>query len=385
MRGILVLGAALLLTLDTGPVRADPIVIAHRGASGYLPEHTLAAYRLAIEQGADFIEPDLVATADGHLIARHENALAVLADDGSLDRSETSTDVATRAEFAGRLTTKTIDGRAIRGWFSEDFTLAEIRTLRAIERIPALRPANTAYDGRYGIPTFAEVIALASEASIATGRPIGVYPETKHPTYFAREGRRLDGVTPIGIDLSQALVDALVAADFTDPARVYIQSFEVGNLRDLHDRILPAAGLRLPLILLMYGDGQPYDYTAGGDPRRYADLATPAGLAAVATYAAGIGVHKGMIVPRTPEDRLGAPTTLVRDAHAAGLRVHAWTFRAENQFLPAEHRRGGAPEAIGDLAGEISVFLDQGIDGLFSDHPDHARQAVEARKRRAGP
>ncbi len=207
--------------------RAAPIVIAHRGASGYRPEHTLAAYELAIEQGADFIEPDLVPTADGVLIARHENELSG------------STDVASRPEFAGRRATKRIDGVEVAGWFSEDFTLAELKTLRAREPLPDLRPAGAAYDGRFEVPTFDEVIALAA------AHGVGIYPETKHPTYFRHEGRRLDG-TPIGIDTSRTLVDRLVANGFTDPQRVFIQSFEIANLLELEQRILPAAGIDLP-------------------------------------------------------------------------------------------------------------------------------------------
>jgi glycerophosphoryl diester phosphodiesterase len=354
-----------------------PIVIAHRGASGYRPEHTLAAYRLAAEQGADYIEPDLVATADGVLIARHENALALLNEDGSLNREETSTDVHARPEFAARLATKSIDGRAVRGWFSEDFTLAEIRTLRAVERLPALRPANSAWDGQYPIPTFDEIIELVQTLEAGRGRRIGIYPETKHPSYFAHEGRRLDGGA-IGMNLGQALVDRLVATGFTDPSRVFIQSFETANLRELASRILPRAGLRVPLIQLIEADGAPRDFELAGDPRRYADLVTPAGCEFVARYAQGLGVPKKLVLDGAPPRR---PGSLVANAHARGLDVHVWTFRAENHFLPPHLQRGAAPAAHGDLAAEIAEFIDAGVDGLFIEFPDIGVAEVLRRSR----
>src|SRR5688500_8436647 len=225
------------------------IVIGHRGASGYRPEHTLEAYRLAIRQGADFIEPDLVATKDGVLVARHENEISG------------TTDVAAHPEFANRRTTKSIDGKPMTGWFTEDFTLAELKTLRARERIPAIRPDNTRFDGMYQVPTFAEVVQLAQRESRG-GRVIGVYPETKHPTYFAKEGRRLDG-TPIATPLGAKLVETLVAEGFTDPQRVYIQSFEVENLIELKKSIMPAAGVSFPLVQLFDDiySARPYDFT----------------------------------------------------------------------------------------------------------------------------
>ncbi len=354
-----------------------PIVIAHRGASGYRPEHTLAAYRLAAEQGADFIEPDLVPTADGALIARHENALAVLNEDGSVNRETTSTDVHARPAFAARLTTKSIDGRPVRGWFSEDFTLAEIRTLRAVERLPALRPANVAWDGQFAIPTFDEVIELAQTLETELGRRIGIYPETKHPSYFAHEGGRLDGGA-IGMNLGQVLVDRLRATGFTDPSRVFIQSFETTNLQELAAHILPRAGLRLPLIQLIDADGAPRDLELSGDPRGYADLVTPVGCESVARYAQGLGVPKALVfegaAPRTP-------SALVANAHARGLDVHVWTFRAENHFLPPHLRRGTTPSAHGDLAAEVAEFLDAGVDGLFIEFPDIGAAAVLNRSR----
>lgn len=356
---------------------ARPLVIAHRGASAYRPEHTLASYRLAIEQGADFIEPDLVATADGVLVARHENALAVLRGDGSLNTENTSTDVHTRAEFAARLTTKSIDGHAVRGWFSEDFTLAELKTLRAVERLPALRAANTAHDGRYAIPTFDEILELAASLRTPDGREVGVYPETKHPSYFAHEGLRLDGGR-IAFDLGGALVARLLASGFTAPSRVYIQSFEVANLQDLARRILPAAQLRIPLIQLIEAAGQPRDFVVGGDPRHYADLVTDAGCAFVAGYAQGLGVPKALILDGAPPRR---PSPLVATAHAHGLDVHVWTFRAENHFLPGHLRRGDAPAAHGRLREELDEFLAAGVDGVFTDFPDLGADAVFRRSR----
>ena len=341
-----------------------PLLIAHRGASAYRPDHTLAAYALAIAQGADFIEPDFVATADGELIARHENALAILHEDHSLDTTSSSTDVHTRPEFAARLTTKSVDGVTVRGWFSEDFTLAEIKTLRATERIPALRPGNCAYNGEFAIPTLAEIVALVRASAAHTGRPIGLYPETKHPTYFAREGRRLTG-EPIGIDLGLTLVQALQALDFTDPAQIFIQSFEPTYLQVLATQRLPAAGYKVPLIQLIEGHGAPRDWAAAGDCRTYADLLTPQGLAYTAGYAAGVGVPKDLVITAR-----GEVTPLVAAAHAAGLAVYVWTFRPENYFLPAAYRQGNSPAMDGDLAGELAQHLGVGIDGFFIDSPD---------------
>lgn len=357
--------------MSPSPPATPLLVIAHRGASGYRPEHTLASYRLALAMGADFIEPDLVATRDGALICRHENALAVLDPDGSLNRTDTSTDVHARPEFAARLTRKRIDGRDIHGWFSEDFTLAEIKTLRAVERLPALRPANCAFDGQFEIPTFAEVIALLKAHEAHTGRRAGVYPETKHPSYFQTEGRHHDG-TPIGIDLGAALIATLRAEGFTAPSRVFIQSFEIGNLEILRQRTMPAAGVDLPLIQLIEADGAPYDTVLAGRPRAYASLLTAAGLAEIARYATGIGPHKGLLIPRGASDELQAPGALLDAAHAAGLLVHAWTFRAENHFLPAGCRRGADPAARGDLEAEIRQFRAAGLDGVFADQADYA-------------
>ncbi|MCW3842747.1 glycerophosphodiester phosphodiesterase [Micromonospora yasonensis] len=322
-----------------------PLVIGHRGASGYRPEHTLESYRLAIRQGADFIEPDLVSTKDGVLVARHENEISG------------TTDVATHPEFAGRKATKTIDGVKVTGWFTEDFTLAELKTLRAKERLPQVRVANTAFDGKFEIPTFQEVLGLARTESKARGRTIGVYPETKHPTYFAS----------IGLPLEEPLVATLTANKLThrgDP--VFIQSFETANLRKL-DRMIDVR-----LIQLMDAAGQPYDFTAAGDQRTYADLASPAGLHWVAGYADGVGLNKNLIVPRDAAGKLLAPTSVIPDAHREKLLVHAWTFRAENQFLPVDYRIGADPNARGDITAEYELFFGLGLDGVFTDQPDTA-------------
>ena len=331
--------AAVQPTLDG----KAPIVIAHRGASGERPEHTLASYRLAIGQGADFIEPDLVLTKDGVLVARHENEI-----------SET-TDVADRPEFAARKTVKTIDGRQVAGWFTEDFTLAELKTLRARERLPQLR--GTAHDRRYDIPTFEEILVLLAEVNRDRAVPVGVYPETKHPAYFAAIGLPHEG--PL-----LALLDAHGYRGRAAP--VFIQSFEVGNLQAIR------AKSDLPLIQLMDAKGGPADAPGAS----YAAMATPDGLKAVAAYADGIGPNKAMVIPRGALGALGRPTALVRDAHAAGLKVHPWTFRRENYFLPLPNRRGADPAGHGDLAGEIGAYLQTGIDGLFSDNPREAAGAV---------
>lgn len=318
--------------------RTLPIIIAHRGASGERPEHTLASYQLAIAQGADFIEPDLVLTRDGVLVARHENEISG------------TTDVADHPEFASRRTTRVIDGETMSGYFTEDFTLAELRTLRARERLPQLRPANTAFDGQFLIPTFEEILDLARSESTRTGRRIGVYPETKHPSYFASIGLSHD--TPLIALLTRYGYDS---AD--DP--VFIQSFEVGNL----ERLNALTGVRL--IQLVSDSGGPADRPA----LSYADMMTTAGLAAVARYANGIGPAKDMVIARNTDGSLGASTGLVARAHAARLQVHPWTFRRENYFLPANFRSGIDPRTPGDLVAEMRAFLVEGVDGLFTDNP----------------
>ncbi len=356
---------------------ARPIVIGHRGASGYIPEHTLAGYSMAIAQGADVIEPDLVSTRDGVLVARHENAIAVLNADGGV--KEATTDVADRPEFASRKATKQIDGVAITGWFTEDFTLAELKTLRAKERLPAIRPANMRFDGMFEIPTFDEVLRLVAQEnarrSLAAGkvttgkamtskgcRPLGVYPETKHPSYFRG----------IGLPLEEPLVRALNRYGYTKAdAPVFIQSFEPASLRKLRKMT------KVPIIQLLNNTGQPWDFTVSGDPRTFADMVKPEGLAQIAGYANGIGVNTALMIPLV-DGRLGTPTTLVNDAHSAGLIVHGWTFRAENNFLPDDFDIGTDPAAYGNLAGQIQAFLSLGMDGFFTDHAFLGKQARDA-------
>jgi glycerophosphoryl diester phosphodiesterase len=327
------------------------LVIGHRGAAGYRPEHTLAAYELAVRLGVDVIEPDLVATRDGVLVARHEPEISG------------TTDVARHPEFADRRTSRVVDGVATTGWFTDDFTLRELRTLRAVERIPAIRPHNALYDGRDRIPTFQEILDLARRASRQHGRRIGVAPEAKHPTYFRERGRPLE----------PALVRALDRNRLNRPgAGVYVQCFEVGTLVALRPR------LRVALVQLTAPTGAPWDLVAAGDPRTYADLVTPAGLRQVARYADALGPDKTQLVPRDAAGASRPATTLVRDAHRAELAVLPYTFRNENAFLPLELRTGPDPAAYGDAFAEYAQFLRLGVDGLFSDNGDTAVEARDA-------
>jgi glycerophosphoryl diester phosphodiesterase len=292
---------------------ANVVVIAHRGASGERPEHTLESYQLAIDQGADYIEPDLVMTRDGELIARHENEIGG------------TTDVADHPEFASRHRTQIIDGETMTGWFTEDFTLGEIKTLRARERLPALRPRNRTFDDQFTIPTFDEILALATATNARRdGEPrIGVYPETKHPAHFT------------GLDLpqEQAVLRALDRHDYgREGSPVFIQSFDPGNLRQLRDMT------HLPLVQLL-------EYQLGD-------------LEEIAGYADAIGIAKALATPEA-----------VTAAHALGLAVHVWTFRAENHFLPDDLTIGDEPAGHGDLDAEIERYLARGIDGFFTDFP----------------
>ena len=333
----------LFLCLIGSPAMAQTLIIAHRGASGDRPEHTRAAYELAIDQGADFIEPDLVMSRDGVLIVRHENEIGG------------TTDVSAHPEFADRRTTRTIDGQSVTGWFTEDFTLAELKTLRARERLPALRPANTAFDGQEPILTFQEVIDIAREGSARTGRPIGVAPELKHPSYF--EAR--------GLAMVDAFVAVLEANGLTHAeAPILIQCFEVEPLRRLADRI------DAPLLQLMAASGGPFDRP----DLTYADMATPEGLSAISHYAAAVGVETGLILPRDNSGRSLPATSLVEDAHAVGLKVVVWTLRAENVFLPLEHRRADASR--GDMAAYLEAFRALGADAVFTDFPGLARHRL---------
>ncbi|AUB34649.1 glycerophosphoryl diester phosphodiesterase [Nostoc flagelliforme CCNUN1] len=370
-----------------------PKVIGHRGASGDLPEHTLQAYIRAIADGADFIEPDLVVTKDGVLIARHEPALAILNADGSVNLSNTTTDVydiSKYPQFADRKKTVSLDGNTITGWFAEDFTLEEIKTLGAIQRLPF---RDQSFNGQFEIPTLAEIIDLVKEVEAQTGKKIGIYPETKHPTYFAEEATYVGTTEKINRNISDILIDTLKANNFTDPSRIFIQSFEVSNLKELNDSIMPAAGVDIPLVQLLDAsdidingkiiESQPYDLKVSGDSRTYGDLRTPEGLTEIATYADGIGPWKRMIVSVKGTDANGdgkaddvngdgtvndadkttlPPTTLIQDAHNAGLQVHPYTFRNENQYLAADYK--GNPEL------EFQQFFQLGVDALFTDFPD---------------
>ncbi|MFJ3902596.1 glycerophosphodiester phosphodiesterase [Streptomyces sp. NPDC090025] len=327
-----------------------PTVIGHRGASGYRPEHTLGSYQLALDLGADIVEQDLVPTKDGHLVCRHENEIGG------------TTDVADHPEFASRRTTKTVDGVALTGWFTEDFTLAELKTLRAKERIPATRQENTLYDGRWAVPTFEEVLRWAEQEGRRRGRPVWLYVETKHPSYFRALG--------LGLEERVARLLRRYGRHRADSA-VFLQSFEPSSIQRLA-RLVDTPGV----VLLSAAGTRPWDFVEAGDPRTVTDLVKPAGLRWIASYAQGIGPTIDLILPRTADGRLGTETTLVRDAHAQGLILHPYTQRNENAFLPAEYRRGTDPNAYGDAFGALKRFFETGIDGIFSDNADTALLAA---------
>ncbi|MFL9583655.1 glycerophosphodiester phosphodiesterase [Stenotrophomonas sp. AB1(2024)] len=335
------------------PASRKAAVYGHRGASALLPEHTLAAYAQAIADGADYIEPDLVMTRDGVLVSRHENEISG------------TTDVAAHPEFASRKTRKTIDGERIEGWFTEDFTLAELKTLYARERLPQLR--STAFDGQFRIATLDEIVTFLVQQAGRAGRGIGLVPEIKHGTYFKS----------IGLPMEDLLVKTLQANPYTRVAPVTIQSFEVGNLRYLRSKLGRDSNIRL-LQLLGDPKQQPGDVLAAKGSQHYADMITPAGLEQIAGYADGIGPNLRMVIPLDASGRLGTPTTLVRDAHAAGLLVVPYTFRPENSFMAAEFRKGEAtarnPE--GSVA-EMRAYLATGIDAFFTDDPALGRRAVD--------
>jgi glycerophosphoryl diester phosphodiesterase len=328
---------------------APPLIIAHRGASGERPEHTLEAYERAIDQGADFIEPDLVLTRDGVLIARHENEISG------------TTDVATREEFRDRKRTKLIDGESVTGWFTEDFTILEIYSLLTKERLPQLRLDNAKFDLLSRVPSFRAILMLVKAKEKETGRRIGIYPETKHPSYFASIG--LPHEFPLLL-----LLKEFGYTKRTDP--IFIQSFEVGNLKALRTKT------DVGLIQLVGAQGGPADMPT----LKYQDMMKPAGLRQIAAYADGIGPDKAMIIPRLASGALGTPTKLVALAHKAHLAVHPWTFRRENFFLPSDFKSGDDPRGHGDLAAEIRAFVAMGIDGLFSDNPADALAALRPAK-----
>ncbi|MEU4081363.1 glycerophosphodiester phosphodiesterase [Streptomyces venezuelae] len=364
--GATVLGASTALAAGTGAAQAAesraagaahghgrgyrslpvPTVIAHRGASGYRPEHTLGSYRHALDLGAHVIEQDLVPTKDGHLVCRHENDITG------------TTDVADHPEFASRKTTKSVDGVSLTGWFTEDFTLAELKTLRAKERIPAVRQENTLYDGRWTVPTFEEVLRWADEEGRRRGREIWLHVETKHPSYFRS----------LGLGLEERLAKLLRRyGRHRANSPVFLQSFEPSSIQRLA-KLVDSPGV----VLLSGATSRPWDFVQAGDPRTVADLVTPGGLRWIASYARGIGPTLDLVIPKDASGRLGEPTTLVRDAHAAGLILHPYTHRNENSFLPADFRRGTDPTAYGDSFGALKTYLATGIDGIFSDNPDTA-------------
>ncbi|MFE9930533.1 glycerophosphodiester phosphodiesterase [Streptomyces sp. NPDC005533] len=329
-----------------------PTVIGHRGASGYRPEHTLGSYQLALDLGADVIEQDLVPTKDGHLVCRHENEIGG------------TTDVADHPGFAARRTTKSVDGVSVTGWFTEDFTLAELKTLRAKERIPAVRQRNTLYDGQWAVPTFEEVLRWADREGKRRGKRVWLHVETKHPSYFRGLGLGLE--EPLAKLLRRYGRDGRGAA-------VFLQSFEPSSIQRL-SRLVAAPRV----VLLSAANTRPWDFEQAKDPRTVADLVTPDGLKWISGFAQGIGPTMDLILPRTADGRLGTPTTLVKDAHARGLVLHPYTARNENSFLPAEYRKGTDPAAYGDALAAFRTYFEQGIDGIFTDNPDTGLLAAEA-------
>ena len=322
-----------------------PTIIGHRGASGYRPEHTFGSYQLALDLGADIVEAgDLVPTKDGHIVCRHEPEIGG------------TTNVADHPEFASRKTTKVLDGVSLTGWFTEDFTLAELKTLRAIERIPANRPHNTLYDGRWEIPTFEEVLRWQDEQTRKRGKQVWIYPETKHPTYFRALG--------LGLEERVAKLLRKHGKDRKN-SPVIIQSFEPTSIQRLNRLV----GNPL-VVLLSAANTQPWDFRTSGDPRTVADLIKPAGLKEIASYAQGIGPTLDLVIPKDSTGALTTPTTLVADAHRAGLVLHPYTMRNENPFLPANFRKGTDADAYGDAFGAYRTYFATGIDGVFTDNAD---------------
>lgn len=327
-----------------------PAVAGHRGASGQRPEHTLEAYRLAIRMGADDIELDVVPTKDGVLVARHDATLFA------------TTDVADHPEFAARRTVRTVDGTEHDDWFVEDFTFEELRTLRARERFRKVRRANTAFHGRLTIPSLDEVLTLVALESRLLDRTVGVLIELKHAAHYATRG--LDVVEPLLATLGDHGVDHA-------RSRVTVMSFETTVLRQVATRS-PVA-----IMQLLDRKGAPADMVAAGDPTTYAQMAKPAGLAEIATYAGGVGVHKEMVLPRDDMGRTRKVSKLVTKAHSRWLTVHVWTLRVENRFLPLELRSSDTPGHHGDLFTEARMLLEAGADGLITDNPDLVLAARE--------
>ncbi|NHN57363.1 glycerophosphodiester phosphodiesterase [Calidifontibacter sp. DB0510] len=326
--------------------RRLPRIVGHRGACGYRPELTLASFELAARLGADSVETDLVATKDHRLVCRHDNELSA------------TTDIAGRPEFADRFARRVVDGRPLEGWFTEDFTLAELQTLRARERHQGVRRSNTIYDGRFVVPTLEELLDLRAAQSRARGRTLGVHLELKHSAYF----------TALGLGLESPVADALQQAGLDSPdAPVTVQSFEIGSLMRARDDL----GLSVPMVFLTE-DGIPPDLVGTAHERTYADLLTPAGLRLVGAWATGIGPAKEQVIPRRADGSLAGPTRVTRDAHDAGLTVSVWTFAAENAWLPTDLRKGEHLADYGNVLGEMTTYLQAGIDELITDHPDIA-------------
>jgi glycerophosphoryl diester phosphodiesterase len=335
------------------------LVVGHRGASALRPEHTLASYQKAIDDGADFIEPDLVSTQDGVLVTRHENEIGG------------TTNVSTLSQFADRKTTKNIDGNDLTGWFTEDFTLSELQQLKARERIPEFRPANTAYNDLYPVPTLEQVIELAEANYKKTGKIIGLYIETKHPTYFKNQK----------LAMEDTLLKTLAKYEYTrDIAPVYLQSFEVQNLKDLKRELDLHKTLKHAQIIQLYDakTSQPADFVEAGDTKTYADLATAQGLKEVAKYANGVGPSKGYILNFNDNGSVQT-TSFISDAHTAGLKVHPYTFRPENNFLPKPLKCSQDKPAERCPSGalkEFEAYFKAGVDGVFTDDPALGREAV---------
>ncbi|WP_371867474.1 glycerophosphodiester phosphodiesterase [Duganella guangzhouensis] len=341
--------------VGVGPAR--PLVFGHRGSSALRPEHTLASYAKAIADGADYVEPDLCSTKDGVLVARHEAFL-----------SET-TDIASHPEFASRKTRKTIDGETHEGWFVDDFTLAELKTLRAVERIPQYRPGSAQYNGMYQVVTFEEIIDFVAAEAAARGRIIGIVPELKHSTYFAS----------VGLPLEDRFLAILGAHDYTRRNQVEIQSFEVANLKYLRGKLGRRANLRL--MQLVIGENvRPMDVAAAGGTLTFAQMCTPAGMKDIAQYADVIAPPTRSVIPLKKDGSLDQVASFVDDAHRAGLRVEPWTFRPENHFLAADFRNNAGDAArneAGSIA-EMKRYIATGIDGFFTDDPALGRAALGA-------
>jgi glycerophosphoryl diester phosphodiesterase len=331
----------------------SPLIIGHRGACGYRPEHTASAYRLAFALGADAVEPDIVATRDGVLVLRHENEIS------------STTDVAQHPEFADRRTAKSIDDKVVTGWFTEDFSWSELATLRARERLGSLRQASSSFDGQYPILRLRDLFQLIDQVTDASARPVGMVAEIKHATYFAS----------IGLPLDELFAAELARAGWEDESeRLVIESFERTVLCRLYQR-----GVRADRVYLIEASGSPFDEVAahGSAARRYADEITETGLytlatAPVASRVDGVSVNKSLVV--RDQGRLGSPevSDLVDLAHSAGLAAYCWTLRPENRFLVKSLRRGRGSGTFGDWQREYRLIMETGIDGVFADHPDLA-------------